>query len=246
MSDKETAQNVIESYRKRQQAAKRAPLVIGIAALLLIAGAAIIIFWVMGSGMPQIALFATDTPTPTETATPTATATVTPTPTQTPTVTVTPTESLTPTASGPFLYQVEEGDSLWAIAERFGVDLLVLITVNNLDPNSPNIQVGDQLTIPAPDTSLPSATPLPENVPRGTLIDYQVQLGDSILSIALAFNSTVESILEENEIENENEIFVGQVLVVPVNLVTPLPTETPTATQSGTPLPVFPSSTPSS
>jgi LysM repeat protein len=244
MSDKENPQNVIDAYRKRQQKARRAPLIISIAAVLLIAGAAILIFWLLGGDRPSLALFATHTPTPTETATATGTATVTATPTETPTASASPTITLSPTASGPFIYQVEEGDSLWSIAERFGVDLLVLITVNNLDPANPNINTGDKLTIPAPDTQLPSPTPLPTNIRRGTKIEYQVQLGDSLLSIATNFNSTVEEIKKENDIENENEIFVGQVLIVPVNLVTPVPTETPTPTQSGTPLPQFPTATP--
>jgi LysM repeat protein len=136
---------------------------------------------------------------------------------------------------------VEDGDSLWSIAAEFGVDLLVLITVNNLDPANPTIRVGDKLIIPGPDASLPSPTPLPTNISRGTKIEYQVQLGDSLLSIALQFNSTVEEIKAENEIENENEIFVGQKLIIPVNIVTAVPTATITPTVnlqiSGTPVP---------
>lgn len=236
MSDKESAQSVIDAYRRRQQAARRAPLIIGIAALFLIVGAGIVIFWLLGPETPsfQFSFLATDTPTPTDTATPTNTATITPTPTITPTETNTPTITPTATISGPFVYQVEEGDTLWTIAERFNVDLLVLITLNNLDPANPTIRVGDKLTIPAQDTELPTSTPLPENMRQGTKIEYQVQVGDSLLSIATAFNSTVEAIKEENEIENENEIFIGQILTVPVNLVTPVPTETPSATVEGT------------
>ncbi len=234
MSEKESAQDVIDSYRKRQQTAKRAPLIIGVAVLLLIIGAAIIIYWFLGDNRPAIPFFATDTPTPTETATPTATGTPTSTPTITPTVTDTPTVTLTPTASGPFIYQVEEGDSLWSIAEKFQVDILLVITLNNLDPANPLIQVGDKLTIPGPDTELPTGTPLPTNLARGTRIEYTIQQGDSLLFVAIKFNSTVDAIKEENELENENEIFIGQVLVIPVNLVTPVPTETPTPT-GGTP-----------
>lgn len=238
MSDKESAQNVIEAYRKKQQAARRAPLIIGLSALFLIAGAGILIFWLLGSGMPSISLpfLATDTPTPTITFTATATATATSTPTITPTETATPTITITPTQSGPFIYQVEEGDTLWSIAVKFNVDLLLLITVNNLDPANPNIRTGDKLTVPGPDTELPSPTPLPEDIRRGAKIEYRVQLGDSILLIANKFNSTVEAIKEENEIENENEIFVGQVLIIPVNLVTAVPTSTFTPTPGpGTP-----------
>ena len=67
MTDKDSAQNVIEAYRKRQQKARQAPLIIGIAAIFVIAGAALLIYWLLGSDRPAISLFATDTPTPTET-----------------------------------------------------------------------------------------------------------------------------------------------------------------------------------
>jgi len=240
MTDKESAQNVIEAYRKRQQKARQAPLIIGIAAILVVAGAALLIYWLLGD-RPAISLFATDTPTPTETFTPTATATASATSTITPSPTVGPTDTTVPTQSGPFIYQVEEGDTLWSIAAEFGVDLLVLMTVNNLDPVTATIRTGDKLIIPGPDAALPSPTPLPSNISRGTKIEYQVQLGDSLLSIALQFNSTVEEIKAENEIENENEIFTGQKLIIPVNIVTPVPTATITPTVnlqiSGTPIP---------
>lgn len=241
MSDKESAQNVIDAYRKRQQRARKAPVAFIAAAVLVIAGAAFLIYWLSGSGDIAISLFPSETPTPTETPTATATATATSTPTITPTETLTPTATLVPTQSGPFIYQVEEGDNLWSIAERFKVDLLVLITVNNLDPANPTIRVGDKLIIPGQDTTLPSPTPLPTNIRKGTKIEYQVQLGDSLLSIAIQFNSTVEEIKKENKIENENQIFVGQRLIIPVNLVTPVPTATITPTVdlsiNGTPVP---------
>ena len=229
MSDKESAQDVIDAYRKRQQAAKKAPVIIGVAIFLVLVGIGFVIYWFMGDSRPTISFFATDTPTPTNTSTATATGTATATATVTPTVTDTPTITVTPTASGPFVYQVEEGDNLWAIAEKFQVDLLLVITLNNLDPANPAIQVGDKLTIPGPDTELPTDTPLPTDLARGTKIDYQVQLGDTILGIAQKFNSTIESINAENDLENENEIFVGQTLVVRANLVTPVPTETATS-----------------
>jgi LysM repeat protein len=232
MSEKDSAQNVIEAYRKKQQAARRTPLLFVVMAVLLIVGAALLIFWLLGSGVPKfsIKLFSTATPTPTLTFTATATATASPSPTETPIPSDTPTETLPPTQSGPFVYQVEEGDNLWSISQEFNVDLLVLITVNNLDPANPNIRVGDKLIIPAPDTKLPTGTPLPTNISRGTKIEYRVQLGDSLLAIASQFNSTVDAIKEENTIENENQIYPGQVLIIPVNIATPVPTDTITPT----------------
>lgn len=237
MSDKESAQSVIEAYRKRQKAARKAPPVIAIAVLLLIVGIVVLAIWLLGGGLPAISFLSSPTPTPTETPTATATATETPLPTDTPTEvpTETPTETATP--AGPFIYQVEEGDNLWSIAQKFGVDLVVLIAVNNLDATNPIVRVGDKLVIPAPDTTLPSPTPLPTNLRPGTKINYTVQVGDSLLSIAIQFNSTVDAIKKENKIENENQINAGVVLIVPVNLVTPVPTATLTPTLSGTLIP---------
>jgi LysM repeat protein len=79
---------------------------------------------------------------------------------------------------------------------------------------------------------LPTATPIPPDLPRGTRIDYVVESGDSLALIASKFNSTEEAILaiEENALEDPNAIFVGQLLVIPVNLVTPTATRPPTST----------------
>jgi LysM repeat protein len=235
MSDKETPHDVMESYRKRQQAAKRAPLMLGIAALLLIVGVGALIFWLTGPNKPdmKIGFLATKTPTPTETATVTPTPIPTDTPTLTPTVTETVTPTVTPTIAGPFTYQVLEGDSCWAIAVKFKVDPLILIKINNLDPTCP-IKVGEKLTIPGPDTTLPTSTAVPENMRPGTKITYTVITGDTLGSIALRFNSTVDALKKENKITNENAILVGQTLIVPVNLVTAAPTATATTPVTAT------------
>jgi LysM repeat protein len=225
--DKESAQDVIEAYRKRQKQAQKAPIMLGVAAGLLVVGAAAIIFWLIGPGLPQMSFFATETPTPTATSTATSTATATLIPTETPTSSPTPTETLTPTASGPFVYEVLENDNLFTIAEKFNVDLLVLIAINNLDATNPIIRVGDRLTIPGPDTQLPTASPIPLSMRRGTLVEYTVQTGDTVAIIAEKFNSTVDDIVAENALEDPNAIFVGQKLNIPVNLVTPIPTSTP-------------------
>ncbi len=248
MSDKERAQDVIDAYRRHQQRARSAPLIIGIAALLVVIGAAILIFWLLGPDRPAFSLFATATPTPTNTATATATSTVTLTPTSTSTPTLTPTITETPTPTGPFVYVVVQGDTLFDIAQRFNVDLFVLIAINGLDPTNPVIDIGDQLTIPSADTEMPTATPLPDNLRRGSIIEHLVLPGETLAIIAERYNSTIEAIVEENALDNPNDIFAGQKLRVPVNLVTPVPTNTPgtpgilitappTATATATPTP---------
>jgi LysM repeat protein len=230
MSNKESPQSVIESYRRRQQMSKRMPTIILIvAALLLIIGAAALIFYLLNPGGLSLPFGPTETPTPTETATATFTATASHTPTITSTLqpTNTPEPSVTPTPSGPFEYTVQENDTLGTIAAQYQTDIETLLALNPwIDATTYVVRVGDKILIPAPDTILPSPTAIPSNLPAGTIIEYRVLIGDTVGGIADKFNSTVEAIVEENELENANDISAGDILNIPVNLVTPVPTAT--------------------
>ena len=228
MSDKDSAQNVIDSYRKKRQ--QSVPFLVGGLAVVLVAvGVVFLVMWLNGGVFSP---FSTPTPTPTQTATATATGTDPPTAPPTQTETQTSTVTATPTASSPFVYKVEENDTLSSIAEKFSVDLLVLMALNQLTFESV-IRVGDEILIPNPDLALDTPTPLPTGF-RGT-IEYMVAAGDTLESIALRFNSTVEAIMKENKLENANEIFVGQVLKIPAGIATPAPTRTPGLSATLTP-----------
>ena len=226
-------QNVINQYKKRQQVGPMLVWIIAIA--LVVVGLILVIVWLLGSGGPSFTLFASDTPTPTLTFTPTSTSV----PTETPTVTQTPSVTPTPTPASPFTYKVQDGDTLVGIIDSQGLGnnpnaLQLIIFLNpTVDPN--NLIVGEDILLPNPDMPLPTATPIPADLPRGTKIVYTIESGDSLELIASKFNSTVEAILalKENEeagITDANTIFAGQKIVVPVNLVTPTPTPRPTVT----------------
>jgi uncharacterized protein YkwD len=202
---------------------------------LVLVGLILLIYWLTRPEQPLGRYFATDTPTVTVTATATNTAT----PTLTPTITETPTITLTATPSEPFLYTIQEGDSLEALSQRFnlGPDGPLLIYYQNqadMERNGGVIFVGQNITIPLPGTILPTTTPVPPNLPRGTLIEYTVLPGDTLAGIAVRFNSLAENIIEENGIEDANALRAGDVLQIPVNLVTP------TATLPSTSTPVSP------
>lgn len=225
----------IGSYRRRNRSSRNAITII--ASILLLGGVALLIYWLSQPGRPINLMFATETSTPTLTFTPTNTNTPTQTFTETPSPTITP----TPTFSAPFTYTVQDGDSLAVIAEKFalGDDAIPLILLLNpfnaetglgIDPATQIVIPGQVILLPNPDMQLPTATPIPPNLPRGTKIEYTVQSGDSLAAIADKFNSTIEAIIEENNIENPNALFVGQVLLIPVNLVTPTATRPPTST----------------
>jgi hypothetical protein len=113
----------------------------------------------------------------------------------------------------------------------FDVDVFTLLWYNKdedrlgLDMADPILYVGDEVYIPAPDATVPTPTPIPFDLVAGYRVEYIVRPGDSIGSIALALRSTVDDILEYNDIEDPNSIYPGQTLIVRVNLVTPEPTE---------------------
>lgn len=239
--------SVINSYRKRRQ--RRGPNLIFIAAgILILGGLILLIAWLAGPSKPLSAMFATDTPTPTVTFTPTSTNT----PTETPTITPTATVTTTATPSAPFSYTVLEGDTLTAIVQKFnlgenGLKLIFLLnpynaeTQTGVDPGTQFIVPGEVLTLPYPGMPVPTSTPVPADLPRGTKVDYFVEPGDTLAVIAAKFHSTEEDIIAENKLEDANTIFAGQLLVIPVNMVTPTATRPPTSTPA---TPVAPTVTP--
>jgi LysM repeat protein len=234
-----------DSYKKGRRRRRRVmgPLVTGGLAIVFIAvGAALMYVWLQGTG---IELSFLNTATPTFTLSPTD-----PPPADTPTITLTPTETLIPsetptmTASAPFVYLVQSGDTLVSISEVFGVDYLTIMALNGMT-NDSILFVGDQLTIPNPGMEFPTPTPLPPNLGRGAKIQYFVMPGDSIKIIAEKLLSTIEDIIDENDLENPDAIFPGQILIVPYRMITPtfgpsptpegfIPTDTPTPTSAET------------
>lgn len=100
-------------------------------------------------------------------------------------------------------YIVQRGDSLWSIANRFGVTVDDLIQANNL--SSINLQIGDRLRIPSPSEEI---------VPPPTEQTYTVRSGDSLWSIAKQFNTTVDALKAANNLTT-NTLQIGQVLTIP-------------------------------
>lgn len=236
MNNGRSTRSVIDNYRKRRQK-NQAFLVWGGAALLILIGVILLVIWVTGPSKPLNTLFATETPTPTLTFTPTITAL----PTETPTITPTFTETPTVTQSAPYTYVVQEGEYLATIVEQenlgeHGIALILLLnpfdedTFAGIDPATQIVYPGQEILLPYPGMELPTATPIPSDLSRGTEVEYTVQPGDTLAGIASLFNSTVEEIIDENNLEDPNAIFVGQLLIIPVNLVIPTATFPPTST----------------
>lgn len=98
------------------------------------------------------------------------------------------------------IYTVQKGDSLWAIANKYGTTVDNLKKANNLSNN--NLAIGQTLIIPS------------TNVPGQNEITYVVKKGDSLWLIANKYDTTVEKIKSTNNLSSNN-LSIGQVLVIP-------------------------------
>ena len=122
---------------------------------------------------------------------------------------------------GTFSYIVQPGDTMFSIAQKFGVPLDDLIEANPQIPN-PN------LIFPGQVVCVPTVTPPPTVCPPGTF-SYTVQPGDTMFTIARKFGVSLDALIAANpQIPNPNLIFPGQIVCVPT--VTPPPTVCPPGT----------------
>ncbi|HUH06538.1 MAG TPA: LysM domain-containing protein [Egibacteraceae bacterium] len=65
------------------------------------------------------------------------------------------------------------------------------------------------------ETATPEETPAPEGTPTPESQIYTVEQGDTLGVIAQRFGTTVEAIVEANDLENPDQIFVGDELEIP-------------------------------
>ncbi|MGI6309166.1 MAG: LysM peptidoglycan-binding domain-containing protein [Bacilli bacterium] len=110
-----------------------------------------------------------------------------------------PTVPVGPLPVEPITYTVQRGDSLWTIAQRFGVTVTELRTLNNLKTDL--LSIGQQLLIP---TTV--VTPEP--------FLYTVRSGDSLWTIAQRFGTTVSAIRTANNLKTDL-LSIGQRLIIP-------------------------------
>ena len=93
-------------------------------------------------------------------------------------------------------YVVQNGDSLWKIANKYGITVNELKDLNGLTSN--NLTVGQILEVPGLDN---------------TGLTYTVQNGDSLWKIANKYGMTVDELKSLNGLTSDN-LSVGQVLKV--------------------------------
>jgi murein DD-endopeptidase MepM/ murein hydrolase activator NlpD len=102
-------------------------------------------------------------------------------------------------------YLIQEGDSLWDIAARFGTTLEDLERTNGInDPGQ--LSVGDLLVIPSLDGF------------RGRVDTITVPLGETLQSLSRRYRVPLQTLIRLNRLVSPSELFAGATLVIPAEI----------------------------
>jgi peptidoglycan DL-endopeptidase LytF len=116
--------------------------------------------------------------------------------------------------TGSFRYAVQQGDTLFFVAQRYGTTTAAILAIN------PQITTPD-LIYPGQLICVPVRPPLPPVCPTGSF-SYPVQLGDTVFLIAQRYGTTMAAILAINpQITNPDLLHPGQLICVPAAVVPP-------------------------
>lgn len=99
-------------------------------------------------------------------------------------------------------YVVQQGDSLWDIAARFGVEIRDLQTANGItDPGQ--LSIGAELVVPGLDGY------------PGRLDTQIIPYGETLRTLGLRFRLPVEALVRLNRLASPAELYAGATLIVP-------------------------------
>ena len=110
------------------------------------------------------------------------------------------------------VYVVESGDSLFAIALRYGVSVDDIAAANDIE-DVDSLEVGQQLVIPEPGF----ADTVADDGPTGETVEriHIVQSGDTLYRIGVRYGFSVDELARYNEITDVNNLTVGQEIRIP-------------------------------
>ena len=112
-------------------------------------------------------------------------------------------------------YKVRRGDTLYSIAQRFGMTVDQLRSANNLGRKSV-IRPGDRLKVSGGD-DVEGALTRPSGPSSTNVIRYRVRPGDTLERIATRHKVEVSELMRWNNLTSANQIYAGSTLRLHVN-----------------------------
>lgn len=108
------------------------------------------------------------------------------------------------------IHRVTYGDTLFSIAQRYGVTIDEIAAANNI-VYTWNIKVGQELVIPG-QSAAPSSTGAEDSLGAAAPVQHVIRRGETLATIAAQYGVTTDLILRANNIANPNLIYYGQTL----------------------------------
>lgn len=106
------------------------------------------------------------------------------------------------------VYTVNEGDTLYSIAEKYELPVSLLMKVNGID-NPYNLRIGSRLCIPGTEEQLPPA-------PKTCETTHTVKAGDTLYLIAKMHNIKLDALMRANPHIDPYNLLIGTELCIPL------------------------------
>lgn len=111
------------------------------------------------------------------------------------------------------IHIVKQGDTLFALSQKYGVPLSKIIEANPQIANPDVLAVGDKVKIPA------APVPVPDN--NDIYYKHTVKQGDTLWKLSKAWGITLKDMIDANpQLKNPNALMTGEVVNIPKKVST--------------------------
>ncbi|WP_151736483.1 LysM peptidoglycan-binding domain-containing protein [Paenibacillus tengchongensis] len=106
------------------------------------------------------------------------------------------------------IHMVKEGDTLYALSQKYGVPLQKIIDANPQISNPDVLTVGDKVKIPSGTVTVPDSSDV--------YYKHTVKQGDTLWKLSKAWGITLKEMIDANpQLKNPNALLTGEIVNIP-------------------------------